>query len=151
MQNKNRLVVADAGWAQDLPDWLLEEITAERLTLAMAALVREMADHEKVGNAEMVAYFMTASLRAPLIHEDAEIYVYLTAKLMQRKGKELADFMQAKIEQGLSDDENRKLTHMKTEIFYKRGGDIESPILKILRELKKSAAEEKADPQLSFF
>src|SRR5664280_3150347 len=96
MKNKNRLVVADAGWAQDLPEWLLEEIRIERLTLAMAALTHEMADHEKVGDAEMVAYLMTASLRAPLIREDAEIYIYLTAKLMQRKGKELENFMRAK-------------------------------------------------------
>jgi len=151
MQNKNRLVVADAGWAQDLPEWLLEEIRTERLTLAMAALTHEMADNEKVGDAEMVAYFMTASLRAPLIHEDAEIYVYLTAKLMQRQGKELADFMQAKLEQGLSDDENRELTHLKTEIFCKRGGDIENPLLKVLREFKKSAEERKSDPQLNLF
>ena len=151
MKNKNRLVVADAGWAQDLPDWLLEEIRTERLILAMAALTHEMADHEKVGDAEIVAYFMTASLRAPLIHEDAEIYFYLTAKLMQRKGKELEDFMQAKLEKGLSDDENRQLKHLKTEIFRKRGGDIESPLLKVLRELKKSVAERKPDPQLNLF
>jgi hypothetical protein len=151
MQNKNRLVVADTGWAQDLPDWLLAEIAAERLTLAMAALTHEMADHEKVGAAEMVAYLMTASLRAPLIHEDAEIYVYLTAKLMQRQGKELEDFMQAKLEQGLSADENRRLTHLKTEIFRQRGGDIESPLLTVLRELKKSAAERKSGPQLNLF
>jgi hypothetical protein len=151
MKNKNRLVVADAGWAQDLPEWLLEEIRIERLTLAMAALTHEMSDHEKVGDAEMVAYLMTASLRAPLIREDAEIYIYLSAKLMQRKGKELENFMRAKLEQGLSDDENRQLTHLKTEIFRQRGGDIESPLLKVLRELKKSAEARKFDPQLILF
>lgn len=138
MQEKNRLVVADAGWAQDLPDWLLEEIAAERLVLGMTALTREMADHEKVGNAEMVAYFMTASLRAPLSHEEADIYVCLAAQVMQKKGKELTDFMQTKLEQGLSEDENWKLTRMKTEIYRKRGGNIESPLLKILGEFKKT-------------
>lgn len=151
MQRKNRLVVADAGWAQDLPGWLLEEIAAERLVLGMAALTREMADHEKVGNAEMVAYFMTASLRAPLSYEDSEIYIYLTAELMQKKGKEITDFMHAKLERGLSGDENRELERMKTEIYHKRGGDIESPLLSILRDLKKSVAERKSDPQLSLF
>lgn len=149
MEGKNRLVVADAGWAQDLPDWLLEEIAAERLVLGMAALTHEMADHEKVGDAEMVAYFMTASLRAPLSHDDAEIYVYLTARLMRKKGKELTDFMQVKLEQGLSVDENWKLSHLKTEIYRKRGGDIESPLLKILREFKKNLDQRKSDPQLS--
>jgi hypothetical protein len=151
MKNKNRLVVADAQWAQDLPEWLLEEIRTERLILSMAALTHEMTDFEKVGDAEMVAYLMTASLRAPLYHEQAEIYVYLVAKLSQRKGKDLTDFMQDKLERGLTDDETRELESLKSEIFRKRGGDIESPLLKVLREFKKSEDNRKSDPQLNLF
>jgi len=85
-----------------------------------------------------------------LTHEDAEIYVYLTAKLMQRQGKELEDFMQAKLKQGylLMRAGNDAF---KNRNFRQRGGEIESPLLKVLRELKKSAEKRKSDPQLNLF
>jgi len=47
MKNKNRLVVRRRV-AQDLPGWLLDEIAAERLTLAMAALIYEMQPMRKL-------------------------------------------------------------------------------------------------------
>jgi hypothetical protein len=151
MKHKNRLVVGDAEWAKDLPEWLLEEIKAERITLSMASIIHEMPDHKKVGDAEIVAYLMTAALRAPLSHDYTEIYVYLTGRLMQKQGKELDDFLQKKLEQGLSDHEQMELRHLKSEIFHLRGGEIETPLLKVLREFKRSADKAKSDPQISLF
>ncbi|MCE5249405.1 hypothetical protein LLG96_04210 [bacterium] len=91
---KNRLVVGDASWADMIPDWLLEEIRHERLIYGLAGISNP--DAPKVGDAEVAAYLMTASMRAPMPGEYAEVYVYLTARLMKRQGTELPDFMAEK-------------------------------------------------------
>ncbi len=75
---ENRLVVGDVGWAETIPDWLLEEVKAERFFLGLGSLI---SDCEKVGDAEACVYLYTASLRQPLDHYQAEVYIYLTAKL----------------------------------------------------------------------
>jgi len=134
MKKGNRLVVADSGWAETIPEWLLDEVRAERLTLGLGGLISP--DCEKVGDAEVCVYLYTASLTVGLPHEDAEIYIYLTAKLMKRRGQELPDFMAEKLERGFA-DESRELEHLRNEIYSKRGGDISHPLLDAMRSLKK--------------
>ena len=68
----NPLIVASVAWAQSLPEWLLQEIAAERMVAGFCDLLGK--EHEQVGDAEVVAYLMTASLTAPLPHEYAQIY-----------------------------------------------------------------------------
>ena len=147
--SKNRLVVGDASWADMIPDWLLEEIKFERLILGLATISNPEA--QKIGDAEVIAYLMTASMRAPMPSEYVEIYTYLTAKVMKRQGKQLPDFMAEKLERGLTQQEEYDLKELRSMIFDKRGGEIDAPLLNVMRTLKKEIDRKKTDPQLSLF
>lgn len=135
---ENRLVVADAGWAESLPEWILEEIKSERIMYGMVDIIKGT---ETVGDAELLAYLYTANLRGPVSHEMAEIYIYLTAKVMQKsKGMDqdgMPDFMKDKLKKGLTEDEQRELNILKQDLYRKRGEEINNPLLNMLRELKK--------------
>ena len=146
---KNRLVVGDASWADMIPDWLLEEIKAERLIYGLAGISNPEAP--KVGDAEVAAYLMTASMRAPIPSEYVEIYTYLTARLMERQGKELPDFMAEKLERGLTQYEEYTLENIKGDIYRARGGEIDTPLLNMMRAFKKEIDKKKDEPQLSLF
>jgi hypothetical protein len=136
-QKQNRLVVADAGWGETIPKWILEEIETDRLMYGMCGIIKPGT--EIVGDAEVIAYLYTLCLRVPVDHETAEIYIYLTAKLIKRKmGKEaLQDFMKEKLEKGLTEYEKTCLNILRQDIYRARGGEIHAPLLDILKELKK--------------
>ncbi len=137
-QKENRLVVADAGWAESIPEWITEEIKEERILNGMVDIINKT---ETVGDAEVLAYLFTANLHGPVSHEFGQIYIYLIGKIMKRvKGlsdKELPDFCREKLEKGLVDDEKRQLEELKYDLYRKRGGKINHPVLDILRELGK--------------
>ena len=147
--NNNRLVVGDATWADMIPDWLLDEIKSERLIYGLAGIANP--EVPKVGDAEVAAYLMTASMRAPMPSEYVEIYVYLTACLMKRQGKELTDFMTEKLKRGLTRQEEYDLKELRSMIFDKRGGEIDTPLLNAMRTLRKEIDKKETDPQLSLF
>ena len=146
---KNRLVVGDATWADMIPDWLLEEIKHERIIYGLSGISNPEAP--KIGDAEVAAYLMTASMRAPMPSEYVEIYTYLTARLMKRQGKELPDFMAEKLERGLTRQEEYDLKELRSMIFDKRGGEIDTPLLNVMRTLRKEIDRKETDPQLSLF
>ncbi|MBI5806268.1 hypothetical protein HZA73_09500 [candidate division TA06 bacterium] len=131
---ENRLVVADAGWAETIPSWLLDEIRSERLTLGLLNILDPGSS--SVGDAELCAYLYTLSLRQPLTTDYTGIYIYLTATLMKRKDKSLVDFMEEKLKQGLTREEVRKLDELRNTIHRIRG-EINHPVLDVLRKLKK--------------
>ena len=132
------LVVGDMAWADTIPDWLRAEIQAERMVYGLAGMMGR--DVPKVGNAEVCAYLMTAALRAPLTHEYTEIYMCLTAELMQKKGTQLDPLFQEKLDKGLTDWEQRELEELKNDIYRKRGGEVNHPLLNTMRDFKKSIA-----------
>lgn len=133
----NKLVVADCQWAETLPSWILEAIREERLILGLADILKES---ETVGNAEILAYLYTLSLRQPLSHELAEVYFYVTAQCMSRsptfKGKEIPEFLRVKLTEGLTESEEQELQQLKRELYSARGGTIEHPLLNVMRKLK---------------
>ena len=139
---RNKLVVADSGWAETLPKWILEEIKEERLIYGLADVRNQT---ETVGDAEVVAYLYTLSLRQHLSHELVEIYFYLSAKLTQKcqycKSKNMPEFLTTKLEQGLTAYEQRELNGLKAELYRKRGGEIEDPVLNAMRGLKPKSTE----------
>ena len=147
--SKNRLVVGDASWADMIPEWLLEEIKAERLIYGLAGISNPEAP--KVGDAEVMAYLMTASMQAPMPGEYVEVYIYLTARLMKRQGKELPVFMVEKLERGLTKYEEYSLENIRSDIYRARGGEIDTPLLNVMREFKKEIGRKKDEPQLSLF
>lgn len=130
---ENKLVVGSKTWADVIPEWLLEEIQYERVTLGLINLINP--DSQKVGDAEVIAYLMTASLLTPLPSELTEIYTFLMAKMMSRKGRDMDKFLQDKLERGLSEYEKVKLEDLRNMIYKRRGGYISCPLLDVLRDL----------------
>jgi len=146
-EKQNRLVVGDNQWANDIPKWLLEEIKTECLIYGLSSITNP--EIEKVGDAEVVAYLMTASLHGPMPNELNQIYIYLGAKLVKRRSSnsKLPDFMEEKLKQGLTDYEQRELKELKSMIYSKRGGEINHPILNVMRRLYKDSQ----NPQQKLF
>ncbi len=145
--SKNRLVVGDASWADIIPEWLLEEIKHERIIHGLAGIAR--SDAPKVGDAEIAAYLMTASMRGPIPSEYVEIYVFLTARLIQKRGQKLPDFMTEKLERGLTQYEEHTLNDLKSDIYRKRGGEIDTPLLNVMRAFKKEIEKKKDVPAIA--
>jgi hypothetical protein len=153
MANKKplRLVVGDASWAEDIPDWLLDAIRDEREVEALLRGTGKLSgwEHEVVGDAEMCAYLMTASMRAPMPHYASEIYFWVGARTMQRYQPErtIADFMAEKLAAGLTRDEEREYQDLRRELYRKRGGAAHSIVSEVLEELRKCARKAKGkDP-----
>lgn len=145
MTRENRLVVASKAWAETIPEWLLEEVKSERLMLGLLNMARPESVQE-VGNAEACVYLYTLGLEVPIHGAHAEIYIYLGAKLAKRRGKQLAPFMEEKLQKGLTPDEERELKDLKGLLYTKRGGEIVHPLLDALRELKKGTGR-KPEPE----
>jgi len=141
MKKENRLVVADSGWAETIPEWIKEAIKEERI---INGLIGIATGKEEVGNAEVLAYLYTANLHGPISHYLSEVFIYLTGICLQRHQKikldDLPDFCREKIKKGLSEDEKRNFEDLKRDLFRLRGGTISSPLLDVLRELKRKTA-----------
>ena len=143
MEIKNRLVVANAGWGESLPEWLLKEIENERFfsSLAQTTAKGKLTYKELVGDAEVVAYLMTASLVAPMSRDYTEIYLYISARLMTKKGmmtEEQALETAGEIwKRGLDEYQRGLLNDLKYQLYRKRGGDIQHPLISLLKELQK--------------
>ena len=127
---ENRFIVADSGWAESIPEWILDEIRSERMINGLCEVIKKGS--EKVGDAEMVAYLFTASMRGPLNSEDQKIYLKLSGDLMKKRNIEVPDFMNIG---DLSEWENRCLEDLRYKI-QKARGKVNHPIFDILRELK---------------
>lgn len=132
---KNRIIVGSRDSLDIIPSWLLEEVKAERLIYGMGSLINP--ECQKVGDAEVCVYLMTASLNAPMSHNYSNIYIYLSVNLMKRKGMEIPSDFKEHLERGLSIDEERELDELRSMIYHKRGGEIDTPILNMLRAFKK--------------
>jgi hypothetical protein len=137
-----RLVVGDASWAADIPQWVLNAVASERMIQGFAELMKPGELPEEVGDAEVVAYLMPVSMRAPMPHYYVEIYFFCTARLCQRVGKPILDFMEAKLARGLTRDEERELEELRRDLWRKRGGKVRTPLFDALAEFKKEAQRE---------
>lgn len=141
MKQENRLIVADRGWAETIPQWLKDEIASERMINGMIGVTNpEEKTSERVCDAEIVAYLMTASFRAPLSSDHRDIYLYVSAKLMLKtkrilKEEDLPDFMQEIYKTGLSEWEKTQLNDLRSMVGRARG-KVSHPIFDLLKELK---------------
>ena len=131
-KKKNRLVVGAREWADTIPEWLLEEVKAERLIYGLASLMD--SGRPKVGDAEVVVYLMTASHRGILSSEHVNIYMYLVTRLFKKRGKEVPESIR---KDKLSDWEEHELEELRQMIYHSRGGEIHHPLLDAMRQLKK--------------
>jgi len=143
-KEENKLVVANAGWAETIPDWLLDEVKAERTVSALADAVGK--SQETVGDAEVVAYLYTANLTAPISREMADVYLHLSAKLMKQRGMAKAeDLEELNTPKELSQDARRELDDLRRELYNKRGGRTQIGWLEELKSVlgaKPPAAEQ---------
>lgn len=148
MKEENKLIVADQSWADAIPEWILKEISAERMINGIIGAVepkktaqdRVSSPNNAVGDAEIVAYLMTASFRAPLNSDFTDIYLYVSAKVMLRakkiqKEEDLPDFMQEVYKKGLTEWQNSQLEKLRSDIGKTRG-KVTHPIFDVLKELK---------------
>ena len=133
----NKLIVADAGWAKSIPEWLKEEVKAERLIDSMIDSLGK--GNVEVGDAEACLYLFTLNLKQPVSHDTGQIYIYLTAKLCEKQGMELESFMQEKLKAGLNSDQERELKTLKQALWSKRGGKIRHPLIEALKQMKVKA------------
>jgi len=77
------LVIGDMGWADTIPQWVIQAIPKARVERVLRESKGEV-DGEKATLEEVMAYFYTASLRAPLTHEAAQVYFHVAAQVMQK-------------------------------------------------------------------
>lgn len=99
------IVVANVGWGETLPDWIKDQIKLERLVQNMKRVKGEKID--EATDAEALAYFYTASLRSPISHDYAELYMHTFSKYQKLPGipsPELNDY-----QLGLLADLKRKI------------------------------------------
>lgn len=131
-EKQNRLVVADKGWAETIPEWLLKEVETERFIYSFASLIK--GRKTQVGDAEVGVYLYTLSLSQGLSHEFANIYFYLCTRLFKKRGKEIPPELR---KDKLDNYEKHLLENLREEIYRKRGGEITHPLLDALRDLKR--------------
>ncbi len=139
-KDKTPIVVADAGWAETLPEWIKREIHAERLIGGMCKIAgrKKSEDRERVGDAEVCAYLYTASLKAPLDPDLVDVYVNLLSGVMTRRKDKSAEAARA-LAEPLTDCQRQKLKDLKISLYRARGGEAKHPVLECLCEFKAQA------------
>jgi len=75
------IIVYPGGWGDNLPEWLKNAITLERLTENMKASKGEQPTGT---DAEACAYLNTASLTMPMDSDWSQIYLYVAGKTYTR-------------------------------------------------------------------
>ena len=138
MKQGNRLIVADTSWAESIPKWLLDAIESERMMNGL--LIASTDSKDSFSDAEMVAYLMTASNRAPMSHNQSQIYFFLTSKVMIKyRGlteNNLPDMMQEVLKEGLNGDQEREMKELRSNLLSKRG-KVNHPVFSLLESLKR--------------
>lgn len=134
--DKNRLVVANIGWAETIPDWLMREVESERIVEGIMGLV-DKGNDEMVGLAEVCVYLYTEALTHPVDRDRTQIYLWVTGKVMEKVKGEIPDFVKEVLDKGLNSDEARELGELRRTLYRKRGGAIRTPLFDALKALKK--------------
>jgi len=143
----NLLVVGDASWADTIPKWILDEVSMERTINAAINLAgkKNLEDHKQVGDAEVVAYLMPATMKAPMDTDYVEIYIYLSASLMLKakrvKEEDLPNDFKESLKNGLSEYRKSLLRELRCKIFRARGGKIRHPVFDALEEVFKESVK----------
>jgi len=113
------VIVMPGGWGDDLPDWLKQAITLERLIANIEGL---KTGKMTATDAEACAYLFTASLEAPLDHDWAQIYFYVATRVYERhRTKDSGVTMPEDIRvTELTRDQERDLSRLKDWIYATR-------------------------------
>ena len=110
------IIVMPGGWGDDLPEWLRTRVTLERLGENIVAL-REGRELTAT-DAEAACYLFTASLRAPMGHDWAQIYLYVAGGEMKVGAK--AEIPEDIKVEALTESQWRDLKQLKDWIYQQR-------------------------------
>jgi len=113
------ILVFPGGWGEDIPEWLKNAITLERLMMNMKALKGE----EMTGtDAEACAYLYAAALTQPIDHDWTKIYLYIAGKVYSRwRSKESGVGTPDDIKvESLDKDQEVDLNRLKAWLYHKR-------------------------------
>ena len=113
------IIVMPGGWGEDLPKWLKEAITLERLIANMEAARGGVMTGT---DAEACAYLNTASFMAPMGHDWSQIYLYVAGKVYERhRSKDSGVSMPEDIKvDELNRNQMDDLNHLKAWIYDRR-------------------------------
>ena len=146
------IIVMPGGWGDDLPDWLRERVTVERLCENLLAL--KEGRETTTTDAEVACYLFTASLTAPIGNDWTQIYLYVVGGEMKN---EVMTEMPADIKvKALTEYQWRELKQLKNWIYRQRVKHRKDK-KRGLRQEERHVEEEKAeelkteDVQPSFF
>ena len=79
------IIVMPGGWGDDLPEWLRQKVTVERLCENLLALKENR--EPTATDAEAACYLFTASLTAPIGSDWTQIYLYVAGGEMKNEAK----------------------------------------------------------------
>lgn len=109
------IIAYPGGWGADIPSWLKEAITLERLIMEMKTIKGE---RPTATDAEVCFYLSTLSLSVPVDYETARVFQYVFTKVYKfHRNTEVPDDL--KVEK-LSADEQRLLEQIKNDIYETR-------------------------------
>jgi len=108
------IIVFPGGWQNDIPEWIKERITLERLIMNMRVLKGEKPTGT---DAEALAYIMPASLEFPLDGDWTQIYLYIATKVCSAAGKEVPGDIRV---ESLNDYQMGILNHLKQWLYEHR-------------------------------
>ena len=110
------IIVMPGGWGDDLPEWLRQKVTIERLCENLLAL-REKREPTAT-DAEAASYLFTASLSAPIGSDWTQIYLYIAGGEIKNETK---TEMPADLKvEALTDYQRRELNQLKNWIYQQR-------------------------------
>ena len=139
------IITYPSPWNADIPQWLKEWITIERLILNIKASKGE----EVTGtDAEALAYIMPASLEFPLDSDWTQIYLYIATKVCTAAGKETPSDIQV---DSLNDYQMTKLNRLKAWLYHRRIRARQENERSERRERKEAVAVRKAAEQPALF
>jgi len=109
------ILVFPGGWGEDIPEWLKQAITLERLIENVRALKE---GGMTATDAEACAYLMTVTLTQPVDSDWTQIYLYVATQVYRRwgKGEMPADIAT----DSLTDNQVRELRRLKEWIYRQR-------------------------------
>ena len=110
------IIVVPGGWGDDLPEWLRNRVTIERLGENIIA-TREGREITAT-DAEAACYLFTASLTAPIGSDWTQIYLYVVGGEM--KGEAKSEMPEDIKVDALTEDQWRDLKQLKDWIYEQR-------------------------------
>jgi hypothetical protein len=127
----------------DLPPWLRIDIAAERQIEALAWCMDKDLREGKATEKQMLAALSLASLEAPLDSDHAQIFFYLTTKIMEERGIKIPDDVRVDV---LSQYEQHILAEDMITL-YRRMGKAKTALTDALIEVFGKPGKRKKPPQ----